>query len=343
MHTSPGQSKIRQFFAAAAIPLFCTQPYKSICNVDVRKASTTREERIEKIGDRLRDRALVTLAGELGRKKMVEEDLDRLKPAALKRRAFKRYYARIFELLNEYLAQNDFSLDVETLRQDMVVAVTSRAHASLADELAIISQVQMLLPNDIFFEGQQSADFRKLQKECGKDGMDDNAFADTLNPEKPNEQKVVMICPGAVVAAVEFVKEQRLDSREVVTALAMTVGHEFGHHIDSEIFPEAFSDMKACFDLRFRGLFEKEIEKYMAEITADTFGLQVLAQRLAYVDLESRETLLEGALEDMCGNPDDHVHPTGYYRIAITAFSSKALRSVLQCGEPSYPLACPMP
>lgn len=343
MRTRAGNSLFVNLCAAAVIPLFCTNPYKAVCNEDLRKARSSRQERIDQIGDEFRDVALTEIAKEFELDELDESDLENISPPEARTKYYRKYYSRLDQLLKEYLKQNKFSLDVENLKKYMTAAVKARRHPRMNDELATIEKVQMLLPDETFFEAKQSDDFKKLRYECGKDGMVDNAFADTLFQGEPGEQPVVMICPGAIVAAVEYIKEQKLPHEEVVTVLAMTLGHEFGHHLDSDAFPEAFKPVEACIENGFSSKFIEPISEYMREISADTYGNQVLAMRLQQAPQSAREALLEGGLEDMCETPDDKEHPQGVFRIATLSFSSHELRLAMGCGEPKRELTCPMP
>lgn len=337
------QTNIVHLFAAAAIPLFCTNPYKAICNEDLRRSYTSRQERIDQIGDDFRDIALSEIAKEFELDELDESDLENIEPLESRNKYYEKYYTRIEGLLKEYLQKNKVTIDVNELKKDMVAAAKARGHATLQTELAIIDKVQMLLPDEKFFDAKQSDDFKKLRHECGRDGMVDNAFADTLYQGQPNEQPVVMICPGAIIASVEFVKELKLPRTEAVTVLAMTLGHEFGHHIDSDTFPDVFKPLESCIADGFSTKFIEAIPEYMREISADTYGNQVLAARLSRAKMKDRVVLLEGGLEDMCDSPDDKEHPSGFFRIATLAFSSASLRATLQCGEPKRQLVCPLP
>ncbi len=76
---------------------------------------------------------------------------------------------------------------------------------------------------------------------CGMDGLSINAFAATIK-----KQPMVLICPGFIIYTNLF-----KNSSSFLSEATMVLSHEFSHHIDSAEFPEAYSELNACYAQNF--------------------------------------------------------------------------------------------
>jgi hypothetical protein len=327
--------------AFAAEPLFCTDPFSAVCE-QRNLQETERGKRLKAVEDRMTATALWAVAHDFLQlprpEKFKQSDLDNLRPKSLQKRAREFFFQKMRTLIEEYLVENEIPADLsfETIRESMIRIIWFRPSipAETRDKIVeIIRNTHFVTLSELLFQSwnNRSSSSSKFEKECGWNGLLDNAFAETWN-QVPS----VIVCPGTIVASVEFSKHFRLPADLWDSPLAMTLGHELAHHFDWDIFPELYRGMKKCLEKHYRSSFEKPVSKYMAEIVADAWGAEVLADRVNLLSLPLREKIVTGSYEDLCGNPDDGVHPTGRFRIKILGGRSASVRRILDCSPSEH-------
>ncbi|MBI3543612.1 MAG: hypothetical protein HY075_10100, partial [Deltaproteobacteria bacterium] len=244
--------------AHASLEDFCDRPYEAICGEDD-EAETERDRKVEQIKQRISRKA---------------------HEAAGPNAPLKRYYQELMAALRAELgeAHKAPAFHFERIRARLVPAVKTLRHVS-ADEaddmLANLARVKFidalqLLSSPAKDEEQLAATVRK---DCGDDGMIDNAFAFDHEGEL-----YVVVCPGAAVAALGP-DDRTLKSTELALAgVVWLLGHETGHHIDASDHPVMYDKLKACLADNYASeLKSRDLDGYMSEISADYWGTEELA------------------------------------------------------------------
>lgn len=306
-------------FTDASLP-FCRAPYQMTCpGTD---ADKIREMKIDRIEKELKTVAFYSMLEELDDEDIKNslkkfEDIDNLKPKRVRLGVEKIFYAKLRIAFANYITSNNLPVNwgdelvKEALHiaidqtSDILPTIKERMHSILNETRIIAFQNNV---NDNTLE-----DVHALYKLCSK-SFEDNAFATTIHKEK-----VVVICPGEMIGAIEFGNDYNFSPNLKLMPLVMTLGHELSHHFDYRYYPSAYKQIYEEMSER-QSEFKKPIEKYMSEITADTWGLKVSKILMGKIASPvTRSAMYAGALNDLCGSEDDGVHPSGEFRIQVLA------------------------
>ena len=195
--------------------------------------------------------------------------------------------------------------------------------------------------------GAKTDFFNQLEKPCGIDGMEVNAFAETID-----NKKYVLICPGMLINSSKTInEEQRLSNILVVLA------HEIGHHLDlshpardvykpyvdcltkyySYDFSPSMSDVLFCqkktnnnSECRFQITLS-----HSNELISDQWGIKVLeihARTKGYSTTQT-ESLLKNNYYKMCNSTDQGIHPSTNFRIESVLRVNPVISDYLSCNN----------
>ena len=180
-------------------------------------------------------------------------------------------------------------------------------------------------------------DFVKdMMSGCGRDGMEDNAFA--TNNEKDGLNYVV-ICPGSFLAT-HLPGRFRDVSENASFGQIWTLGHETGHHVDAREFPLSYAKLRACVAEHHGAklkLGAAQVDEYMSEIAGDYWGTEALADYVATLASPRQKLIVvQENLEDLCTSEDDGGeeeggHPSGRFRIEQLVRQNPRLHQALGC------------
>lgn len=305
---------------------FCRNPYQMTCPGG--NADEIRQQKIERIEKELKARAFQSMLEELEDNGELEdgilrstlkkfEDIDNVKPKRVRLEVEKIFYARLREEFSNYINENKLPMDLgdeivtEALHiaieeaSDISPAIKERMH-NILNETRIVA-----FQNNV--EDNTLEDLHVLYKLCTK-SFEDNAFATTIK-----KRKVVVICPGEMIGSIEFGNDFTAASNLKLMPLMVTLGHELSHHFDYRHYPSAYKQIYQEMS-GYRDHFKKPVEKYMAEITADAWGLKVAEIVMKKIGNPMTKSMMyAGGLNDLCGSEDDGFHPSGEFRIEILA------------------------
>jgi hypothetical protein len=220
--------------------------------------------------------------------------------------------------LGDYFKRNNLSknLEIDIIKDALSQAIESSREFATSVKVEmhkILNSTRLIsFQNDV--NENSLTDVHTLYQECSKKNFTDNAFATEINGEK-----VIILCPGEIIGAVEFSRENQIPEKFKLLPLVMTLGHELSHHFDYRFFPDAYKSTKESLK-NFNSKLHGPIENYMSEISADMWGLKVakiIISKLGDDRLQSK--VYSGSLDDLCGAEDDGEHPDAEYRIQLLA------------------------
>lgn len=305
---------------------FCRNPYQMTCPGG--NADKIREQKIARIEKELKAQAFLSMLEELENDGELQdgilrsslrkfEDIDNIKPKRVRLAVEKLFYANLRKEFSRYINENNLPMDLgdeivtEALHiaieesSDIAPVIKERMH-NILNETRIVA-----FQNNV--EDNTLDDLHLLYKLCTQ-SFEDNAFATTIH-----KRKVVVICPGEMIGSIEFGNDFTASSHLKLMPLMVTLGHELSHHFDYRHYPSAYKQILQDMSVH-REHFKKPIEKYMSEITADTWGLKVAEIVMKKIgNPMTKSQMYAGGLNDLCGSEDDGVHPSGEFRIEILA------------------------
>jgi hypothetical protein len=299
---------------------FCQNPYEMTC--PGKDADKVREKKIARIEKELKTEAFGELKKALDDMNIDEdtkdslkkfEDIDSVKPKKLRQAIEKIFYTKLRIVFSKYITENNLPINwgEDLVKEALQIAIENSE--GITDVIKqrmhdIVNETRVIaFQNDV--KDNTLEDVHALYKLCSK-SFEDNAFATTIQ-----KQRAVVLCPGEMIGAIEYGNDFNLVQNLKLMPLVMTLGHEFSHHFDYRHYPSAYKDI---YDkvAEQRSEFKKPIEKYMSEITADTWGLKVTKIIIGKISSPSlRSQMYAGALNDLCGSEDDGIHPSETFRI----------------------------
>lgn len=310
---------------AADLP-FCRKPYQMTCPGG--NAHKIREQKIARIEKELKLRAFQSMLDELEQDRELQdgilrsslrkfEDIDNIKPKRIRLGVEKLFYANLRKEFSQYITENNLPMDLgdEIVTEALHIAIEEASDISpvIKERMHSILNETRIVAFQNNVEDNTLEDLHVLYKLCTK-SFEDNAFATTIR-----KNKVVVICPGEMIGSIEFGNDFAASSKLKLMPLMVTLGHELSHHFDFRHYPSAYKQILEEM-YGYRDHFKKPVEKYMAEITADSWGLKVAAIVMKKIgDPMTRSQMYAGGLNDLCGSQDDGFHPSGEFRIEILA------------------------
>ncbi len=299
---------------------FCKTPYALTC--PGRNADTVREQKIAKIETELKGRAFEKMLDDIedeGLKSVLQkfDDIDSVKPKRVRQSVEKIFYEKLREEFSRYISENNLPVNLgdEMVKEALHIAIEEAESISplIKEKMHTILNETRFLAFQNNVDDNSLDDLHALYKLCTK-SFEDNAFATTLKKEK-----VVVICPGEMIGAIEFGQEFAFVPNLKLYPLVMTLGHELSHHFDFKHYPSAYKQVLEEMS-EHSSDFKKPVEKYMREITADIWGLKVAKIVMNKISNPlTRSKMYAGSLNDLCGSEDDGVHPSGRFRIETLA------------------------
>lgn len=307
----------------ASLP-FCQRPYEMTCPGN--NADKVREKKIARIEKELKSEAFNELLLALDDLDIDQdtkdslkkfEDIDTVKPKRVRQYIEKIFYAKLRIAFSKYITENNLpinwgddlvkeALHIAIEKTDGITDIIKERMHNILNETRIIA-----FQNDV--KDNTLEDVHAIYKLCSK-SFEDNAFAMTIQKER-----VVVLCPGEMIGAIEYGNDLNFTQNLKLMPLVMTLGHELSHHFDYRYYPSAYKDVYESVAAR-RSEFKKPIEKYMSEITADTWGLKVSKILIGKIsDASTRSQMYAGAMNDLCGSEDDGIHPSESFRIETLA------------------------
>lgn len=303
----------------ASLP-FCRGSYQMACPGD--DAAKMREQKIDRIEKTLKTEAFQKTLDELDDEDLKAtlkefEDIDTIRPKRVRLGVEKIFYAKLRLAFAHYITENNLPINWgdELVSEALHIAIEE------ADEITPIIKERMhnILNETRFIAFQNNVsdntleDIHALYKLCSK-SFEDNAFATTIHKER-----VVVLCPGEMIGAIEFGNDMNFMPNLKLMPLVMTMGHELAHHFDYRHYPSAYKQIYEEMSQR-QSEFKRPIEKYMSEISADTWGLKVTKIIMSKIGSPATQSnMYAGALNDLCGSEDDGIHPSGKFRIQVLA------------------------
>jgi len=299
----------------ASLP-FCKNPFAATC--PGKNADKVREQKIAKIESELKGHAFESMLEEIEDENVKAvlqnfDDIDSVKPKRIRQAVEKIFYEKLREEFSRYISENNLPINLgdELVKEALHIAVEEEEFIapSIKEKMHTILNETRFLAFQNNVEDNSLDDLHALYKLCTK-SFEDNAFATTLKKEK-----VVVICPGEMIGAIEFGQEFAIVPNLKLYPLVMTLGHELSHHFDFKHYPSAYKQILEEM-AEHRSEFKKPVEKYMREITADIWGLKVAKIVMSKIGNPlTRSKMYAGSLNDLCGSEDDGVHPSGKFRI----------------------------
>lgn len=205
---------------------------------------------------------------------------------------------------------------------DKVMSINMRTGREYIDEMMTSLQAKMpkASKDDI-----KKAAIETYQSACGQHGLDVNAFY---------EGGKFILCPGLVYSLSDYGPRNKT---EVMNALSFTIGHEMGHSIDSDTYPEVYSNMRACY-VGMTGRQEIWSEETACEITGDYWGTLVMANRLRVQGVKGADAakVAAYAVDGFCeSGAGEAMLWSGDFRVNKTMSSFPALREAMSCEGPT--------
>ncbi len=321
-------------WSAGSQNLICTNPYAFICGSDG-AVQAQRSSRIEVIGKQISDAALVEA------KKVI--------PSGTGFRFTRIYYSKLREQVRSYLKVHHLPSDLNFKPIQVAFTIALQEFEGFepgvkTQMLEVVKKLKFINVAELPLEHFKANRGIELESKrgCGSDGMNDNAFAAVIN----DIENVVVVCPGAIIAAIEFAGAEKLAKHHLLAGIVMTIGHEIAHHVDTESFANSYARYSRCVDSTLGPWLEKEPSAYMREIIADTWGTKVLASYIGKEkNVATRLKIMRGSLDDLCeqkddpeASIDDGEHPSGAFRLEEIVIANKQIADSLMCTAPLKPL-----
>lgn len=347
-----GTGPVKRRPASAELLFFCERPYDALCG-KLEGAEAARAAKIEELRQGITERAWKAVlesyenAGTLEEWEalMAEVAAGKHKLVKIDREIAKVYFSEIYRASRELLGTSFESAEraFGRVRAFMLPKVRERLAREAPEEAGRMNQelseekIRFVNFLDLAEGRAGDRDFAKeMISGCGRDGMEDNAFATTNEKDGLN---YVVICPGSFLAAHV---PGRFDSvsENASFGLLWTLGHETGHHIDAREFPKSYEKLRACVASHHGArlkLGPAKIDEYMSEIAGDYWGTEALADYLATLDSPLHKlVVLRENLEDLCGSEDDGDeeeggHPSGRFRIEQMVRQNPRLHEAMGC------------
>jgi hypothetical protein len=199
-----------------------------------------------------------------------------------------------------------------------------------------------------------------MSSTCGLDGLELNAFALPVE-----NAKYMVICPGWLVAS----SASEDDLRTNLENLVQVLGHEWGHHIDSNYFPGLYKDFLSCMQDRYAhellplqrqklrpemlrhfpnfgddAMPFRKVERHAREMVADIWGAKVMSEYLkefsASWDQSRRLNAVREAYGAHCALGSEGIHPTTAVRLDLFLGQDAGIRAQLGCPVLPSPRSC---
>ncbi len=164
---------------------------------------------------------------------------------------------------------------------------------------------------------------------CGSNGLEVNAFY---------EGGSIVLCPGIMIS----MKDYDANKTEMLAALRFTLGHEMGHSIDTDSFPNAYTRMRGCYETVSgnSNIWQKGMA---AEITADYWGAIALTSNFVRNTAtlnpnqpEVNAKIVALSVDGFCTTPPTkgQPHPKGSFRVNQSIGKHPYVARALNC-EPA--------
>lgn len=304
---------------AYAIELFCQSPYPYTCP-NPHESLKARMDKIAKVENQLKTKAFKLMLKEIDDELILiqldtYEDLESLRPIKERNRLQKLFYVYLREVLVSYIKKSGMthSLGVELVREALHLSIEEALflEPKIKDRFhEILDQSRLVAFHDNLADLNLS-DINRIYRECGK-----NTFLDDAVALSTKDGKVIIICPGSVIAAIEFKENELFPGQNKAIPLSMTIAHEFAHHFDYRYYPKVYESLMNELSRGTKYKLKGPVKKYMSEISADLWGnkaTEILIRKLGG-DPHSSE-MIAGSLNDLCDAKDDGDHPSGAFRI----------------------------
>lgn len=178
---------------------------------------------------------------------------------------------------------------------------------------------------------------------CGKNGLNVNAFA-----TKDLLSDYIVICSGMII------KSALSDNQEEsFKSMLFTLGHELGHHIDSNFYTERpykkfvtcvanrhainlvknDKDNEYCATATPEKCLLKVARSHMQEMISDQWALKIMNE----YNLENKLTTVEKevffttGMNFLCNEKDNGSHPSGNHRIVTQILESSEVNEIFSC------------
>ena len=218
---------------------------------------------------------------------------------------------------NPYIAK-----DKQSKMSEKIMNINLRTGREYIDETILSLQAKMPSQSK---ENVKKAAIEIYQSSCGQHGLDVNAFY---------QDGKFILCPGLVYSLSDYGPRNK---NEVMNALSFTIGHEMGHSIDTDSFPDVYSSMRACY-VGMTGRQEIWNKDTACEITGDYWGTLVMSNRLRAQGVKGADAakVAAYAVDGFCANgAGSAMLWSGDFRVNKTMSSFPALREAMSCEGPS--------
>jgi hypothetical protein len=208
----------------------------------------------------------------------------------------------------------------QTNMAQTIMNINMRTGREYIDEM--VANLQQRMPKESKDVLKKSA-IELYQSSCGQHGLDVNAFY---------EDGKFVLCPGLVYSLSDYGPKNKT---EILNALSFTIGHEMGHSIDTDSFPDVYSNMRACY-VGMTGEQQIWDKETACEITGDYWGTLVMSNRLRAQGVKGADAAKIAAysVDGFCGAGTAMLW-SGEFRVNKTMSSFPALREAMSCEGPS--------
>lgn len=358
---------------------FCNKPIDSVCN-NLSMNASARSKRIEKRRKNFASTALTLTIRKHGldpnRVKSIQ-DVDKLGLRFIDRLAvydtYNGFLNSISGVVTSIEAQQRLGGHIQTVKNLLLSAIekefpisdkaAKKINAKMRKEVNRTKIVQMADVDAI--AKKKPADGKELREAfaegCGADGLGQNAFAYMSN----DKTKYLAVCPGWLLASSGNPDDERTNLENLVQVL----GHEWGHHIDSQHFFDQYVDFGNCIlrnyshalsplDLNtlkpeVRAKLDPKInfndplvkvELHLREMTADLWGARVVEQYLLWNgllwDRMRKMNVLRESFGGLCATKSEGIHPTGDFRVELLLGHEPGVRQAMGCSPVKTGYAC---
>lgn len=337
---------------SATVQDFCNDPYKFVCGPQLQKKQK-RDVRVQIRAEALRAAAWSEVlkkfpGAQPNELPFASLETPKVKMSVRQKEIAKSYFKSLYaglKLQVGHESQHVFPA-FKNVKEFLVAMVKQRVRTirpvDAAKMLAVLHQVEFIDAID-FLNSHNDEDeiVESITESCGKDGLEDNAFA-----AEADGRKFVIMCPGDYLAIFEPGNKNGISGLEIAGEI-WTLGHELGHHIDFEDFKTSYENLTACVEDHYlnqlgeeeegvREILTKEsVPRYMKEISADYWGTEAWVGVFSSIkDEQTKLYVIQDSLEGLCGTPDDGQsggHPEGRFRIENFVRRNPRLSQTLGC------------
>lgn len=169
--------------------------------------------------------------------------------------------------------------------------------------------------------------YQMYMSACGVNGLEVNAFY---------EGGSIVLCPGLMIS----MKDYGANKSDMLAALRFTLGHEIGHAIDAEAFPDVYGSMASCYRT-ISGNPNVWQGETAGEISADYWGAialtsnHVRANKLNLDNPDNNARVVALSVDGFCTERPtaDSPHPEGAFRVNESIGRHPYIARALGCNS----------